>query len=409
MTVNRILAMVLVTAALGCGDAEPPEPDLDAAWTHSQRVIDETRGLLEAEGAFDSPTARAEASRYLSGLIALHHRNFLHFSDPAHPILHRSVAIGNKWGFSNPDNLYLSATVEDESAYRISGRLGTANQTTIGSYAGDTQDARAGERIRGEDLLLEADGRFELVLSADPTPGNWLPLVPGATSISIYQIFGDWDRETKGAFRIERIGDEGRPSPPLTPTVVAERLVGAAEAVRHTVETWLDVAGQLSWIPANTIAPPRQIQVASLGAWFVAGRYDLAEDEALIIEVSAPQWARYWGWTLYNGWSETLDYANRQTSLNFEQARIDDDGMLRLVLAAQDPGVPNWLDLSGHPRGFVTWRVTSDVEPGQPETRVVPLEAVRDALPANTPVVSAEHRRATITRRQAHVAWRYAD
>ncbi|MEM9175459.1 MAG: DUF1214 domain-containing protein [Myxococcota bacterium] len=403
------VAMVTAFALLACEAPAPPPADLDAAWSEYHRVLEETRALLETSDQADTPTTQAEATRYLTGLIALHNQAHLHFSDPDHPILHRSVAIGNKWGFSNPDNLYLSARVEAGAAYRISGRLGTANQTTIGSYAGDTQDARAGDRIRGEDLVIEADGSFTLVLSAERTPGNWLPLDPEATSISIYQIFGDWEQETKGVFRIERIGTEGRPSPPLEPDETAARLVAAAENVRHTVRTWLAVTDQLSWIPKNTLARPREIQVASLGAWFVPGRFDLAPREALIVEFPVPERARYWGFTLYNGWSETLDYANRQTSLNARQTRIDPDGMIRLVLAAEDPGVPNWLDITGHPRGFLTWRVTSDVQPPQPETRVVALEALRESLPPETPRIDPEARRRAIEARQTHVAQRYAD
>ena len=407
---TRLAILVLVSGtAFACKETAPPAPELDEAWSEYQSILDDVRDRLQGSGYYDDPTSQAEAFRYLSGLIALHIRSHLHFGDPARPIFHRVVAIGNKWGFSNPDNLYLSANVTGDAAYRVTGRLGSANQTTIGSYAGDTEDARAGERVRGEDLVVGEDGEFELVFSAERQTGNWLPLDPEATSITIYQIFGDWDRETKGAFRIERIGEEGQAPLPLEPGIVAERLVRAAEGVRHYVDAWLGIADQLSWIPANTIAAPRRIQIASLGAWFVAGRYEVAEGEALIVEVPAPEQARYWGWTLYNRWSETHDYANRQTSLNFSQARVDEDGVLRLVLAAEDPGVPNWLDIQGHPLGFLTWRVTSEVEPPQPKARIVPLAALRSELPPETAKVTPDERRAVIHRRQQHVAWRYAD
>ena len=95
------------------------------------------------------------------------------------------------------------------------------------------------------------------------------------------------------------------------------------------------------------------------------GNYDIKEDEVLIIEMPIPEATRYWGWTLYNPWSETLDYSNRQTSLNHTQAQLDVDGKLRIVLAHSDPGVANWLDISGHPRGFLNWRVTTDNTPEQ--------------------------------------------
>ena len=60
---------------------------------------------------------------------------------------------------------------------------------------------------------------------------------------------------------------------------------------------------------------------------------------------------------LGNRWLESLDYASRQTSLNGAQSYLDRDGIYRFVLAHADPGVPNWLDVAGHPRGtiFMRW------------------------------------------------------
>lgn len=408
--IGRIAVHGLLLLALACApDPAPSDPELDTAWAEYQRTLDGTRERLQTSRYYQDAVSQAEAFRYLAGLIALQNRTQLHFGDPGHPAFIRPVAIGNKWGFSNPDNLYLSAKVEGGGAYRVVGRLGSANQTTIGSYAGDTEDARAGERVRGEDLAVGENGEFELVLGGERRPGNWLPLDPEATSITVYQIFGDWDRETKGAFRIERIGEEGSAPEPLDPSIVGEQLVAAATTVRHYVDAWLDIADRLSWIPANSIAAPQEIQVASLGSWFVAGRYEVGADQVLVVEVPTPTQARYWGFTLYNAWSETLDYANRQTSLNFAQARVDPDGVLRLVLAAEDPGVPNWLDIAGHPRGFFAWRVTSEVEPARPEARVVDRGMLHAALPATTTLVDAEARRRVIHRRQQHVARRYAD
>ena len=139
-------AIFLLWSVLGCSSSEAPEPALATAWVESQAILDGARERLEGSDYYASPVERAEAFRYLSGLIALQNRNHLHFGDTDYPTFTRAVAIGNKWGFSNPDNLYLSAQVRGGVAYRVTGRLGNANQTTIGSYAGDTEDARAGER-----------------------------------------------------------------------------------------------------------------------------------------------------------------------------------------------------------------------------------------------------------------------
>ena len=56
------------------------------------------------------------------------------------------------------------------------------------------------------------------------------------------------------------------------------------------------------------------------------------------------------------GWFEQLDPVHRITSINQRQAQVDADGRVRIVIAQQDPGGPNWLDTSGHPEGLLTFR-----------------------------------------------------
>ena len=57
-------------------------------------------------------------------------------------------------------------------------------------------------------------------------------------------------------------------------------------------------------------------------------------------------------------WGQSLDYANRLTSINQAQAHRDEDGRLRYVIAHRDPGAPNWLDTTEHPSGYITLRTT---------------------------------------------------
>ena len=47
-------------------------------------------------------------------------------------------------------------------------------------------------------------------------------------------------------------------------------------------------------------------------------------------------------------WYVSLDYISHQTSLTTDQARIDPDGQLRFVISERDPGMANWLELTGH-------------------------------------------------------------
>src|SRR3546814_18709948 len=84
--------------------------------------------------------------------------------------------------------------------------------------------------------------------------------------------------------------------------------------------------------------------------------YQLAPDEALLVEAKVPETCGYWSLILTDDVYETTDWVNNHSSLNDAQARVDKDGLFRAVISAQDPGVPNWLDTAGNASGAVQGR-----------------------------------------------------
>ena len=87
---------------------------------------------------------------------------------------------------------------------------------------------------------------------------------------------------------------------------------------------------------------------------------------------------------------------------------MSDDGRLRVVVAHQDPGVPNWLDTEGRREALLTLRwfwPTGDAP--APVARVVKLDEILGALPDDTPKIDADARREEIRRRRDHIAWRF--
>jgi hypothetical protein len=85
------------------------------------------------------------------------------------------------------------------------------------------------------------------------------------------------------------------------------------------------------------------------------GHFELAPDEALVVTLW-PIGARYQGIQLTDPWFSSLEYANRVTSLSADQAHRSADGAYRFVVAARDPGVQNWLDTTGLPKGTLLIR-----------------------------------------------------
>jgi hypothetical protein len=153
--------------------------------------------------------------------------------------------------------------------------------------------------------------------------------------------------------------------------------------------------------------PPKSAQGGAKDIAYGSGLFDLAEDEMMIIE-SEPPSAWFWNIMLYNlGWMESLDFANRPTSLNGRQVHIDTDGRYRIVIAHDDPHTPNWLDTTGLRRAMIAYRYVRTDNAPCPTFTVVRAAEIRDALPADTPMIDDATRREQIARRQRHVARRF--
>ena len=102
---------------------------------------------------------------------------------------------------------------------------------------------------------------------------------------------------------------------------------------------------------------------------------------------------------------------NHQTSLTADQARADPDGKLRFVVSERDPGVANWLERTGHDRGYIQlrWqRLARDLTPADgPAAEIVPFAELADRLPYYERArVSPDEYAARIAARRAAVAER---
>lgn len=116
--------------------------------------------------------------------------------------------------------------------------------------------------------------------------------------------------------------------------------------------------------------------------------------------------APYQGFQLGTLWYLSMDFVNHQTSLTTHQARRDDDGLIRFVVSERDPGVANWLECTGHDRGYlqIRWqRVTRELTPADgPTVEVVDVDALPHVLP------HYEHARITPGEWRARIAARQA-
>ncbi|MCV7218651.1 DUF1214 domain-containing protein [Mycobacterium crocinum] len=425
--------------------------ELRAAWDDLTAALSRARDAVDSEELHAPPPSErglAEGYRYLLGFtFAAIERAF--FEDPGFPYFRRAIQPTDKATIDNADALYLSAAIDGDQTYRIRGRvLAQAPQYMIfethTAYAGDSGSlmelSPAHRMITGSldssELRIESDGQFEILVGPQaPTgfTGNFLPSrrvtetgSGTAQYLIVRMLFHDWANEVCPDLHIEQIGQEGRHPRAIDAADAASRMRRAGSIVENQMKFWnefydviLEAHGDrngdgATFMPRNGLNAPARANLATGGGQntnvYSGGVFDLEPDEALLIETSVPVQPAYSGFHLSNLWGESLDYANHQSSLNGFQAEPDDDGIVRYVVAAGDPGVPNWLDTTGLRKGFLSFRWTYAQDPEQlPEISVstVPLADVRSRMPATTRTVTPACRAAQIAIRQAHVQRRY--
>jgi len=324
---------------------------------------------------------RSEGYRYLTRLLGLGLDTLLEYADPAMPEFFRLQSAHRKYAGDNPDQLYDHAVINAEHRYRIRGTFAETVLIEVGVYAGsftgENQKRRLVSYLDETMIHFGDDGRFEIVLSAEPHAGNWARLEPDAEFVLVRRYFKDPRNKQQQPMVIERV--DGSPVPtPLVPAATARGLIGAAEFVQGNARIWKKWVERVRSRTLNTLAP--MIDTGDLqtpgGVKYLDGYWQLRPEEALLIEFEPPN-VPYWGFLIMNYWMESLDWRYRPVSINNYQVQLDSDGKARLVVAHRDPGHPNWLDTCGHNEGLMSMRCArlTGASP-QVTARVVPIAKV---------------------------------
>lgn len=401
------------------GDAHEQAAEL---WRELGRRVAELSTLAFGEGSPRAERERAAGLRYLTRFLAAGLRLCIEHDDADHPVFTRMIENAMSWGLDNPDCNYSWARVRGDARYRIQGRRGSAChlefQVNTGHFADGQMPAFGGgdkawrtvSFLSGDALESAPDGSFEIALSREEQPGNWLRLDDEASFVLVRQYFDDWEREEPGVFSILR-EDALHPPAPLTPELLRARFERLFEWLDTGARCWDKVSRLLLSLPENRLL---MFDVANdtdrpglHGQTYGMGPFACAPDRALIVEFPVPR-CRMWSVALANFWWESLEFGARQSSLNGHQARLDADGVFRGVIAHADPGVPNWIDADGCERGTLAVRfLFADATP-KPALRSVPLARLREELPPDTPGVTPEERSAVLARRSRALQRRYA-
>ena len=422
-----------------------------------------------------NPRNLAEGYRYLMGFVHGAVERAFH-EDPVRPAFRNALSIINRATIDNADAIYFYAPIDGRERYVIGGEVGDWRhwrgerpapggrkaphylifETSSGVLAGDSGDLRELRpgvktqtgRLDSSTLEVGPDGRFEILLAPERPAGHTgnfiatrkrverphpddpsLPPERYANYVSGRQLFYDWEREEAIHLSITQLGAEGTHPPAYGPEAAAAQLRRCGELVRGQMHFWnafwtilMGAYGERPGtlpgfgFPRNAFNRINAASGATGGGMstnlYAGGIYELAPDEALVVENRIRLAPQYIGFQLSNLWGESIEYANQIGSLNGSQCEVGADGAIRLVIAHRDPGVPNWVDTTGHPEGFMAPRWAYSQTPPTEQwpsiaAQKVRFDEIRKHLPEGTRSVSPAERREQIRIRQAHVLRRF--
>lgn len=365
--------------------------------------------IAEAEELIaNAPFIRTEQDRlegydYLSGRIRMAMQMAFDY-DLDRPLFVNPTHQFSRQGLDNPDAVYFNAFLREGVEYVVRGRRGTTADLSFQVMGGAyTADSTATSLMAFDDRELDVspDGTFEFPYMAEP----------GAKTMIVREVYNDWDTEERGTLIIERADRLGVPARELTRDLLAKKYDVAARSLVGSIQTWFAFPQFFQYKePVNTLTAPRSTPGGLASQRSSIGHYELADDEALVVTVPHCGDCSYQGIQIGSDWYASTDYETHQSSLTKAQAVTDPDGKMRFVISAQNPGIANWLETTGHRTGpvMLRWqRLERDLTQDQdgPVVEKIKVADVPARLPHFTPITTDEYA-ARIAARQRSVARR---
>ncbi|MEZ5571817.1 MAG: hypothetical protein R3E64_07305 [Halioglobus sp.] len=351
----------------------------------AQALAELQQALDQLEAGFATPAWKlrtpqdyAEARRVLLHTL-MHGLQCWLEGDPARPFFTPFINQHKKLLGDNPDARYYSAVIDDQHSYRIRGNLAGATYTSFTIELGAGSDGSGiGTTLNDTEFTADKNGDYEIILSANKTAGNWMPMAKGASSLTTRHYYEreqsiNNDRLHHIPLDIQNM-EKVPPRPTPNDVDIAAGIRRVTAFVKGNVIT-MNNDNSPAWVSRvpNQFVPPKKddshdaITYAARDNVYSMAPFVLAADQALLIRGRFPQ-CRFSNVVLFNRFLQTLDYEERSISLNRAQTELDDQGNFEMIVAHKDPGRPNWLDTEGRPYGIMFWRFQL------PEGDIPPLE-----------------------------------
>jgi hypothetical protein len=393
----------------------PVDGQLNEGWlTFCERIKDASEYIYkDASGATECE--RTNAFRYLTQNLSQAFDIFLENRDTLNPTIHAFCGPTRKLGCDNADCIYLQSWINDTDTYKISGHIGTAKMFNIalqGEWAGLLHEPFGDVPIAnllGHQIERDWNGNFTVWVSPEPQTGNWMQSKPGTRKIFYRQYFDHWD-EVPATYRIERVGSAEAPPAGLPSRDLLAAFEDAARFVVNTTKEWPDyhwgregTHGVFNQFKRYGAAIPSDQDVESIdarrGRVVACLNWCVDPDQALILDfVPNPEW--FWQITACTVFGASLEYRYRQVSLTSGMSPLDQDGHVRVVVAHDDPGVANWIDVQAHSRGWLYFRNMFTREVPEVRTKLVPAAALHDELGSVAATITPQDRSHELRKRR---------
>lgn len=380
---------------------------MDRAWADVEAKI-HSMGATIRELSSD-PTQRYDGYKAVISLLTDHYVNQV-YADRSRPETLPLIDLTNNCA-PGGDFKYSTLQLAEGARYRVWGNQGSAQiidfqqmPTWVRTEKKPEKPSLSNTTFKDHNIKADAKGDFDYVMSSEkPERGQWFRLEKGATVVLIREMFSDYKTQNESAvFHVEKLGlkDTGPTIP--SSDQAAERLSSVARALDDfkfcvTMPRTMFSEGDNHFKELHFKSDGEQVNQR-----YLTTRFNLKPGEAMIGEWAVPKRCDYWNMTLYTDFWQTLNSFNRQVTLNQAIAHADKDGVVRFVISHEDPGVANWLDVDGYSQGIFIARAKQCPGSELISSKIVPVDQVKENLPKDTLLVTAEQRARNLDIRRKH-------